>query len=184
MENNQKTSANLLYAGRAFYVKFIDESKEDLVFTYENPSGIYATVKKLLETIDGNNIEILNRDSFKFFNEPLDETRQINESLSPEEEALLEYEMFDVNRRDVTSFADFLKKAKDITAIVKSGKDLSNRKFQAGFMHEIERNPIFKHPAFDNLFKSFGERDKKKREAEEGGNYTRPGAFPAGVGGF
>jgi len=184
MEANKKSSANVLYAGRAFYVQFIEENKQDLVFSYETPAGIYDAVNKLLEAVNTNNIDILNKESFKFFSEPLDEKHQINESMTQEEEALLEFEMFNVNRRDVTSFADFLKKAKDITAIVKSGNDLSTRKFQAGFMHEIKRDPIFKHPAFDNLYKSFGEKDKKKREEQDGGNYTTPGAFPAGVGGF
>ena len=184
MENTQKIDAHLLYAGRAFYVKYIDEKKEDTVFSYENPSKAYDTVHSLLKFLGENNINILNSESFKFFESPIEEIKSMNESLSEEDEALMEFEMFNVTRRDITSFSDFLKKSKDITKVVKSGTDLASRKFQLGYMHEVQRNPLFSHPAFDNLYKSFGEKNKAKREESEGGNYTTPGAFPAGVGGF
>jgi hypothetical protein len=177
-------NANLLYVGRAFYVQFLDESREDLVFAYETPAQIYSTVNEMLEVISAEGINIVNKESYKFFNEKLDENRQLNESMTSEEEALLEFEMFDVKRRDVVSFADFLKNAANYNKVTPSGKDLQNRKFELGFMHEIQRDPLFKHPAFDNLYKSWGERDPEKRKEQEGGNYTTPGAFPAGVGGF
>ena len=184
MENNAKTDANLMYYGRAFYVTFVNEDKEDLVFPYEKAAGAYDAVQALLKTVNEQNINILNSGAFKFFEGPVEELRNINESLSEEDEALMEYEMFNVTRRDVTSFADFLKNAKNVSNVVKTGNDLSSRKFQVGFMHEIKRDPTFKHPAFDNLYKSFGEKDKKKREETDGGNYTTPGAFPAQVGGY
>lgn len=184
METNQKIDANLLYAGTAFYVQFVDEGKEDLVFKYENASEMGATVANLLKAVNEQNINVINKDSFRFFEGPMDELVNINENLDPEAVALLEFEMFNVTRRDVVSFADFMKNAKNITKIVASGKDLAKRKFQQGFTHEIKRDATFKHPAFDNLYKSFGTKNKKEREAAEGGNYTTPGAFPAGVGGF
>lgn len=177
-------NANLLYVGRAFYVQFLDESTEDLVFAYENPAQIYSKVNEMLGAIERDGINIINKESYKFFSEKLDETRQLNESMSEEDEALLEFEMFDVKRRDVVSFAEFLKNAENYSKVTPSGKDLPNRKFELGFMHEIKRDPLFKHPAFDNLYKSWGERDPEKRKEQEGGNYTTPGAFPAGVGGF
>lgn len=191
METPEKQDANLLYAGNAFYVQFVTEGKEDLVFEYENIAQIGLTVASMLSTIKHDNINILNQDSFKFFNESIDNLLDINESynvtgesMSPEQEAMLEFEMFDVTRRDITSFSDFLKKAGDIRNVVQSGKDLGSRKFQLGLMHEIQRDPTFKHPAFDNLYKSFGEKDPKKRKEQEGGNYTTPGAYPAAAGGF
>lgn len=177
-------NANLLYVGRAFYVQFLDESREDLVFAYENPAQIYSTVNQMLEVIEREEINIVNKGSYKFFEEKLDESRQLNESMSDADEALLEFEMFDVKRRDVVSFAEFLKNAANYNKVTPSGKDLPSRKFELGFMHEINRDPLFSHPAFDNLYKSWGERDPEKRKEQEGGNYTTPGAFPAGVGGF
>ena len=184
MEANQIIDANLLYAGNSFYVQFVDESRQDMVFSYDEISSIGTTVDTLLTAIKENNINILNGDSFKFFSEPMDSISAINESMNPNAEALLEFEMFNVTRRDITSFSDFIKKAKDITKVVTSGKDLSGRKFQQGFMHEIKRDSLFKHPAFDNLYKSFGEKDEKKRKEQEGGNYVTPGAYPAAVGSF
>jgi hypothetical protein len=162
----------------------LDEGREDLVFTYDTPDRAHDTVKTMLSAISEQKINIVNKESYRFFNEPMDKIQGINESASPEDEALLEYEMFNVNRRDVTSFSDFLKKAEDYRTVTPSGKDLNHRKFQLGFMHEIQRDPTFKHPAFDSLYKSFGTKDPKKRKEQEGGNYTTPGAFPAAVGSF
>lgn len=184
METNSQTNATILYAGRSFYVQFENAEKEDLVFTYENTSQVGTTVSALLAAINEQSINILNKDSFKFFQSAMSELSAVNESLTPEDEALLEFEMFNVTRRDVVSFADFLKNAKNASELVKSGKDLPTRKFQLGFMHEIQRDPTFKHPAFDSHYKSFGTKDKKKREEAEGGGYTTPGAYPAAVGGF
>lgn len=179
-----KADATLTYAGRSFYIDFIEEGRESIVFSYDTPTQAYDTLTRMLSTINERGINIVNRESYKFFSEPFENLRSINENLSEEDEALLEYEMFNVNRRDVTSFADFLKKSQDLHTITKSGNDLPKRKFQLGFMHEIQRDETFKHPAFDSLYKSFGEKDPKKRKEQEGGNYTTPGAYPAAVGSF
>lgn len=179
----EKRTASILYAGNAFYLQFLNENTEDLVFSYADPKDIKNAVRALVETIKRENIYVVNGDTFKFMQD--NGIESIMESAEYAEDVeLLEFEMFDVKRRDIMSFKDFLKSAGNASDAVESGADLPNRKYQLGFMHEIKRNPLFKHPAFDNLFKSFGERDEKKRKEDEGGNYTRPGAFPAGVGGF
>ena len=61
MENNESTKATLLYAGRAFYVKFLDESKEDLVFEYDNIARIGLCVASMKSTLVKEKINILKR---------------------------------------------------------------------------------------------------------------------------
>lgn len=179
----QTKNATVLYAGKAFYVKFEDGS-QDVKFTYDHIKNAGAAIHEMLVYIAANDVNVLNRDAYKFFESEMPELQKLDENLSVEDELMLEFEMFNVKRRDITDFKGFLKMAGEVRKVVKSGADLNTRKFQQGFTHEIQRSELFKHPAHDNIYKSWGPKTQKEREEAEGGNYTTPGAFPAAVLGY
>lgn len=70
-------------------------------------------------------------------------------------EILLEMEMFDINRRDITSFEDFKKAHEDAGFAQELDKDRKPAKLQE-YQRRIKRHSSFNHPTWDSTYKGLG----------------------------
>lgn len=68
-------------------------------------------------------------------------------------------EMFDVKRRDITSFEDYLKERDNLTRLIPAtgkGSIPEKDKPLKQYIREISRHPLFNHPTFDNNYFALG----------------------------
>ena len=156
-EQMNKIPANLVLAG-SYFMLIHEGDYPDVTFGFTNASDIQETIDRLKKYVDDNNVEVLNRASFKLFNEieMVEESTPINENKNfIKDPMLLEMEMFNVKRRDIMSFADFTKAPENASKLIKGKGDLA--KNEKGYLKEytrkIQRDPIFGHPVFDSTYR-------------------------------
>lgn len=169
--------AKLIFAGHAFIIEPEDkEALPEVTFGFSGENDIRQAIEDLKSYIQKNNINVTNQDSFAFFQEVelLGEDSpvmvQIQESRNaglPVDMSILEMEMFNVKRRDIISFKNFLKVPEKAGEAVMAtgGLDKNKKKYLVDFTHEISRDPLFSHPqydlTYDMLEKSKGAKPKK-----------------------
>ena len=130
----------------------LDEAISEVVVSADNTTDLVKKIPELLGLIESGNYEIVNRDSYSFFDEPdkfsAVEIAKINEMLGAENadslESILEFEMFNVKRRDLMNFKEFMKCAQDCSKTEQTGKNTGKRQFQQGLFRKIEVHPHFK----------------------------------------
>jgi len=67
--------------------------------------------------------------------------------------------MFNVKRRDITSFEDYLKERDNLLRIIPAnGKGAVKEKDRVlkQYIREVSRHPLFSHPTFDNNYTALG----------------------------
>ena len=97
-------------------------------------------------------------------------------SLVTESQLILEMDLFDVTRRDLISFKDFLKSTERI-------QNPPKRNYLKGFTREIKRHKLFTHPTFDSTYDAIEKsqtREKVKKEKPEGWNPKKNHSFEIG----
>ena len=129
----------------------IDESIIKFKFDMECNSLNYA-IEKLKLHVKENSLIVLNKESLKLFAEKM----TINGS------KVFEMEMFDVKRRDLISFKDFLKIPEKAGKIIENGKKKDKDKVLKEFTREIERSPMFSSPNYDPTYRAIDVGRKKK----------------------
>lgn len=146
-----KIQATLVYVNSSLIICPLDESVKEEVFSAETTMELIKKIPALLARVNEGNFEIVNSDSYSFFSEPekfsADAITKLNESVKRtgtigELGSLLEFEMFNVKRKDIMSFKEFLKCAAAASQIETTGRGMGKRKFQQGLFREIK---VHKH---------------------------------------
>jgi len=146
---------------------------ESVANTQGKTSDAYSALEDvIIKYGDFNNpTKKLSDEAITKTNEAIEQHSLINES-----QLILEMDLFDVTRRDLVSFKDFINISDNVHKV-------KHKDYLKGFTREIKRHKLFTHPTFDSTYDAVEKsqtREKVKKEKPDGWDPKKNQSFKIG----